>query len=264
MIFLRLTMPETSSVPDSHSTTRFSNRVEDYVRYRPGYPPEVIEVLAKGYGFTSGAVVADIGSGTGLLTRLLLENGNTVYGVEPNLEMREAGEVFLAEYPRFTSLPGTAEATGLPDATVDWVTAGQAFHWFDQRAVKEEFRRILRPDGQVLLIWNIAEDDSTPGIRAYYALCEEFGTDFHKVRQSWRVEGVGDFFAGPHDLHVLPNEQYFGFEGLYGRLRSSSYIPKEGPRVEEMSVQLREIFEEYAENGQFCFPCQTKMYVGRM
>jgi SAM-dependent methyltransferase len=245
-----------------NSTTRFSNRVEEYVRYRPGYPREVIDVLAAEHGFTPSATVADIGSGTGLLTQVFLENGNRVYGIEPNKEMREAGEVFLANYPAFTSLDGTAETTGLPDACVDWITAGQAFHWFDVPRTLAEFRRVLGPGGQVLLIWNIAEDDATPGIAAYYRLCEKYGTDFHKVRQSWRVEGVGDFFQKGHRLHVLPNEQRFDFEGLRGRLLSSSYIPREGPRAEEMLGKLREIFDRYAEDGQFRFPLETKLYVG--
>lgn len=249
---------------DANSTKRFSNRVEDYVRYRPGYPPAVVDVLAAEHGFTPGAVVADIGSGTGLSTRIFLENGNAVYGVEPNAEMRAAGEAFLAEFPRFRSIEGTAEATGLADTGVDWVVAGQAFHWFDRPRAAAEFRRILRPGGQVLLVWNLAEEDATPALGAYYALCHEFGTDFHRVRQSWRVEGIEDFFAGPHETRVLPNEQHFDFEGLWGRLRSSSYIPKEGPPVAPMREKLREIFDRYAEAGRFRFPYQTKMYVGRV
>lgn len=249
---------------DANSTKRFSDRVEDYVRYRPGYPAAVIGVLATEHGFTREAVVADIGSGTGLSTRLFLENGNAVYGVEPNLEMRQAGEGYLAEFPRFTSVDGTAEATTLPEASVDWIVAGQAFHWFDREKTALEFRRILRPGGQVLLIWNLAEEVKTPALRAYYDLCHEFGTDFHKVRQSWRVEGIEGFFAGPHAEHVLANEQSFDFEGICGRLRSSSYIPKEGPQVAPMMEKLRAIFDQYAEHGRFRFPYQTKMHIGRV
>jgi SAM-dependent methyltransferase len=251
---------------DSDSTRRFSNRVEDYVRYRPGYPREVIRLLAAEHGLTPAAAVADIGSGTGLLTRLFLENGNRVYGVEPNAEMRGAGETYLAAFPpeRFASLDGTAEATGLPEASVDWVAAGQAFHWFDHPAARREFARILRPGGQVLLIWNLAEDGASPAIEAFYGLCEEFGQDFAKVRQSWRVEGIGGFFTAGHREYTLDNEQRFDFEGLRGRLLSSSYIPREGPRVPEMLDRLRHIFERYAEGGFFRFPYRTRMYVGTL
>src|SRR5947209_11876909 len=125
------------------STSRFSSRVENYIRYRPGYPQSVVELLAGECGLTPTSVVADVGSGTGILTELFLRNGNTVYGVEPNREMREAGEGLLAGYPNFHSVDGRAEATGLPDASVDFVTAGQAFHWFDAQGARAEFSRIL-------------------------------------------------------------------------------------------------------------------------
>src|SRR6266446_9260655 len=112
----------------SAPTERFSNRVENYIRYRPGYPKEIIELLKAECGLFPQSVVADAGSGTGLLAKLFLENGNLVFGIEPNREMRAAGERLLQAYPRFTSIAGTAEATTLPGQSVDFVTAGQAFH----------------------------------------------------------------------------------------------------------------------------------------
>src|SRR5437773_7925164 len=113
-------------------TRRFSSRVGNYARCRPSYPPEIIEILRQECGLTSDSVIADVASGTGIFTRLLLENGNRVYGVEPNQAMRESGESYLANYRKFTSVPGTAEATTLISASVDLVTAAQAAHWFDR------------------------------------------------------------------------------------------------------------------------------------
>src|SRR5438876_6048912 len=135
-------------------TQRFSNRVENYVRYRPGYPKEVLTLLKAECGLKADSIIADIGSGTGILAELFLASGNRVFGVEPNREMREAGERLLQAYPRFTSIAGTAEATTLPNQSVDFITAGQAFHWFDRAQCLREFERILRPGGWVVLVWN--------------------------------------------------------------------------------------------------------------
>src|SRR5277367_2962064 len=136
------------------SKQRFSSRVADYVRYRPGYPSEALALLKKECGLLSGHAIADVGSGTGFLSELFLKSGNRVYGIEPNKEMREAGEEYLASYDSFASVDASAEATTLEDATIDFVTAGQAFHWFDATAVSREFRRILKPDGWVVVMWN--------------------------------------------------------------------------------------------------------------
>src|SRR5512133_1966571 len=136
------------------SKERFTSRVENYVKYRPGYPAAILDVLKAECGLTPGAFVADVGSGTGLLARVFLDFGCHVFGIEPNAEMRAAGEQLLAEYRLFDSRDGSAEATGLPTASVHFVTAGQAFHWFDPPRAQEEFRRILKPEGWVGLIWN--------------------------------------------------------------------------------------------------------------
>ena len=150
----------------SDSTRRFSSRVDNYVKYRPSYPPEVVELLAAECGLTPGALVADIGAGTGLLAELFLQNGYRVLGVEPNREMRQAGERLLGDYPHFTSIDGTAEVTTLADKSVDIITAGQAFHWFDREKARAEFARILRPGGWVALVWNERRVDATPFLAA--------------------------------------------------------------------------------------------------
>src|SRR4051812_35209407 len=115
----------------SDTVERFSNRVANYVKYRPGYPPEILEIFRDEMNLTGDSVVADIGSGTGISARVFLENGNPVFGVEPNAAMRAAAKEFLKSFPQFESVEGTAEATNLPDRSVDLVIAAQAFHWFD-------------------------------------------------------------------------------------------------------------------------------------
>ena len=133
---------------------RFSNRVADYIRYRPGYPSTCLDLLREECGLQPAHVVADIGSGTGLLSKLFLDNGNRVFGVEPNAEMRSAGEEYLQEYANFSSVNGSAEETTLPSQSIDFITAGQAFHWFEPAKAKREFQRILKPGGWVVVVWN--------------------------------------------------------------------------------------------------------------
>jgi SAM-dependent methyltransferase len=204
------------------SKRRFSDRVAEYARHRPSYPSEVVEALAEISGLTPEWSVADIGSGTGLSCVPFLDNGNAVVGVEPNAEMRRAGEEFLAGYPAFSSVEGSAEATGLADASVDLVVAGQAFHWFDVRAARTECRRILRSPPWVALMWNLRETSSPFG-RAYEDLLERFGTDYEAVRASWtNTEAVKGFFGGPYVDRSLPNAQLMGFEALSGRHRPPS------------------------------------------
>jgi SAM-dependent methyltransferase len=176
------------------STRRFSSRVQDYQRFRPGYPPGVVELLRNECGLSERSVVADIGSGTGIFSRLLLETGAEVIGVEPNLEMRHAGEEFLAAYPRFQSVAGTAEATGLAESSIDLMTAAQAAHWFGLEQARREFRRTLKPAGWVALIWNDRRQE-TEFARKYEALLVEFGTDYLEVRRLDENRNVEPLFG---------------------------------------------------------------------
>ena len=164
------------------STQRFSSRVGNYVRYRPAYPSAVLDLLKNECGLNAASVIADIASGTGIFTRMLLENGNRVFGVEPNADMRKAGEEFLRGYSQFTSVAGTAEATTLADHSVDLVTAAQAAHWFDREQARREFIRICRPGGWTVLLWNERRTGSTPFLRDYEQLLLEYGTDYQEVR----------------------------------------------------------------------------------
>lgn len=259
-------------MPVLDPTQRFSSRVNDYVLYRPGYPAEILELLKSECGLTAESVIADIASGTGIFTRMLLENGNRVFGVEPNDEMRKAGESFLASYRNFTSVAGTAEATTLPDHSVDFVTAAQAAHWFDRERAREEFARILRAGGTpavrgfTVLIWNERKTDTTPFLRAYEKLLLEFGTDYEDVRHERTTDAIGEFFApSPFQLRIFDSKQEFDFDGLRGRLLSSSYSPAAGhPKHEPMLHELRCIFDAYQENGRVAFDYDTRVYYGSL
>jgi SAM-dependent methyltransferase len=251
-------------MPATNSTSRFSDRVENYVRYRPGYPTEALEVLKNDCGLTPAHVVADIAYGTGLWTQLLLENGNRVFGVEPNTEMRAAGERLLARFPAFTSMAGTAEATTLPEESVDFVTAAQAAHWFDRARARREFERILRPGGWLALLWNERLIETTPFLRDYEQLLLTFGTDYEEVRHE--RTGVNEFFDPLRfEQRLFPNIQEFDYSGIEGRLLSSSYVPAPGDaKYEPMLRDLRKIFNAHAVNDRAKFEYQTRVYFGRL
>ena len=211
-------------------TQRFSTRVENYVKYRPSYPGNVVALLAAECGLTPNSVIADLGSGTGLLAQLFLANGNRVHGIEPNAEMREAGARELARFPGFESHDGTAEATTLPDGSIDIVTAAQAFHWFKIEPARSECRRILRPGGWVALVWNSRQLDSTAFLRDYDALLRNWSDDYRAVNHQDNIgnDALAAFFPGGHRRAAFPNQQVFDYEGLKGRLLSSSYAPDIG------------------------------------
>ena len=253
-------------MPASNATSRFSGRVENYIRYRPGYPPEVLKALKTECGLTSGHIIADIASGTGIWTRLLLENGNPVFGVEPNAEMREAGERLLAEFPKFTSIAGTAEATRLADQSVDFVTAAQAAHWFDRARSRREFVRILKPGGWLVLMWNERLTDCTPFLRAYENLLLTFGTDYQDVRHERTTEVVNEFFdPAPFQERAFPMRQEFDYPGLEGRLLSSSYVPgSENPKHAPMLRELRRVFDAHALDDRVICEYKTRLYFGHL
>lgn len=254
-------------MPAPDSTARFSDRVADYVRTRPGYPPAVLEILRAEVGLTPATVIADIGSGTGLSAEMFLKNGNPVVGVEPNADMRAAAESLLAGYPHFRSVAGAAESTTLADASVALVVAGQAFHWFDAPKARGEFRRILRPGGFVVLMWNTRRVDSTPFLRAYEGLLQRFGTDYREVVHTNIDRAALAAFFGPGGFREfkLDNVQVFDQEGVRGRTRSSSFTPPPGhPNFEPMMRELDRIFDLYNDGGRVRFEYDTEVYVGRL
>ena len=253
-------------MPAFNATSRFSDRVENYVRYRPGYPPEALQTLKDECGLTPSHVIAEIASGTGIWTRMLLNNGNRVFGIEPNAEMRNAGERLLASFPNFTSIAGTAEATTLADHSVDFITAAQAAHWFDRSRARREFVRILKSAGWLVLLWNERLTDSTEFLRKYEQLLLTYGTDYTEVRHERTTESVNEFFdPAPYRERAFDMRQEFDYAGVEGRLLSSSYAPGPGhPKHEPMLRELRHIFQACAVNGRIMFEYKTRLYFGHL
>ena len=249
-------------------TARFSDRVENYVRYRPGYPPEVLDLLRDECGLRPSHIVADIASGTGVFTRLLLENGNSVFAVEPNTAMREMGIQQLESLGsnRLVSVAGTAEETTLRSASVDFVTAAQAAHWFDLPRARTEFARVLRPGGWCILIWNERETTTTPFLRDYEQLLLTYGTDYKEVRHERTTAVIHEFFAPAlSEERVFSLCQQFDYEGLAGRLWSSSYAPLEGhPSYGPMMQELHRIFRAHAKDDTVEFEYKTRVFYGHL
>jgi SAM-dependent methyltransferase len=248
------------------SFTRFSSRVENYAKYRPGYPAQVLSILKSECGLTEASIIADVGSGTGILSEMFLRNGNPVFAIEPNTPMRLFAEQGLKEFPNFVSIVGTAEATTLKPGSVDFVTAGQAFHWFDREKAKWEFKRILKPEGWAVLIWNERRIDSSPFLRDYENLLLRYGTDYEKVRHENVASEIAEFYApATFTLETVDNVQHFDFEALRGRTCSASYTPEPGSsNFEPMITELEEIFNARKINGVVDFEYDTRIYYGHL
>jgi ubiquinone/menaquinone biosynthesis C-methylase UbiE len=252
---------------DKNNKERFSNRVDAYVKYRPSYPDEAIAHLYHTIGFSVNSVIADVGAGTGKFTELLLSQGSRVIAVEPNKEMREAAEQKLGTDPRFRAVSGSAEETGLPDQSVDFIVCAQAFHWFDREATRQEFARILKPGGQVVLIWNSRMISGTPFRESYDRLLHTYGIDYAKLNhKNISAVALAAFYAPqPMSEARFINSQSFDFEGLSGRMHSSSYIPTpEHPHYDPMMKELRAIFDQNEQDGLVAFDYETEIYWGQL
>jgi ubiquinone/menaquinone biosynthesis C-methylase UbiE len=243
---------------------RFTDRVANYMRFRPGYPEALISALLTASQNVESKAIADIGAGTGIFTRLLLRRGARVYGVEPNASMRQAAEEYLAGYRSFISVDGDAEHTGLADASVDLVTAAQAFHWFDNEDSRAEFRRILKPGGSLALIWN-KRRLAQPFQQEYDALLRELAPEYGKVNHM----NLGEdeialcFAAGQMQVMQFDNRQQLDFDGLIGRLESSSYCPATGSEAHIRLVEaLSGLFALHAVDGWLAFEYDTLLYQG--
>ena len=238
-----------------------------YVRYRPSYPPQILALLEKECGITEESVIADVGAGTGILTRLFLKNGNAVFAVEPNANMREAADRLLGGNRRYMGVNGRAEFTRLRSESVDLVTAGQAFHWFDAPTARQEFVRILKPGGCVALIWNDRRIDGSPFARAYEEFLELHGADYAEVKhRDGESRAVAGFFKpAVYRTGLFDNFQKLDFDGLLGRLLSCSYIPQKGhPGFPTMLTGLRQLFGEYQANGSVTILYHTRVYHGQL
>lgn len=248
----------------THPTQRFSNRVADYVRYRPDYPLAVVDTLRQHCGWSGPVDIADLGSGTGLSALGFLDAGHHVLGVEPNGEMRQAAETLLRARENFTSIDGRAEATTLADRSVDLVIAAQAFHWFDVSAVATETDRILRPGGYRAVLWNLRRTTGSEFLDGYEALLQRFGTDYAAVSERYAdSQALARYFGERgHDEYRFDHAQHFDFEGLRGRLLSSSYTPaREHPNHLPMLEALQSLFEATAANGKVAFEYDTCLFV---
>ncbi|CAN5416098.1 class I SAM-dependent methyltransferase [soil metagenome] len=252
---------------DSDPKTRFTSRVSDYVKYRPSYPTEVLDVLRQRANLTAGITVADVGCGTGISSRFFITSGCNVIGVEPNAAMRTAAVEFLRGEKKFRAVDGSAEHTTLADESVDLVTAAQAFHWFDQAAFHAECVRILRPGGYLALIWNDRKLHGSPFLGGYEQLLLDLGVDYTAVRHNNISDPDLERFFEPAamDKANIPSEQTFDYEGLLGRLMSSSYAPPPahanyGPIVAE----LKALFDRSSQNGTVSMEYETLVYFGQI
>ncbi|MCU1285804.1 MAG: Methyltransferase [Acidobacteriales bacterium] len=249
----------------SHPTTRFSSRVNDYIQYRPNYPADVLQLLKDECLLANDSVIAEIGSGTGILTQHFLENGNTVFAVEPNNEMRAAAEQEFSGRKNFHSIAATAEGTTLAPHFCDLIVAAQSAHWFNGELARREFIRIGKPSAFTALIWNERSIESSAFLREYEQLLRTFGTDYMEVRAKVSEAVHGIFAAAPFRTKVFPNHQQFDLTSLTGRLLSSSYTPKStDPRHAPMLTELRRLFETHQSNGQVTFEYETRIYYGQL
>ena len=250
----------------NNTVERFSNRVENYVKYRPGYPREIIPFLVGNCGLTKETIVADIGCGTGISSRIFLENGNRVFGIEPNAAMRDAAVRFLVKFPWFIAVNGTADATTLAAASVDIVVAAQAFHWFDPEKTRPEFQRILKPGGYIVLIWNERQLDTTPFLIEYEAFLIKYASDYGNVRhENIDAKELSDFFKKEYGSATFPNIQIFDFDGLRGRMLSASYMPSEtDPIYDQMNEELQVLFAKHNENGKIKVLYDTNIFFSQV
>jgi SAM-dependent methyltransferase len=250
-----------------HSTERFSDRVADYVRYRPTYPAALLDWLRDAQGVTSDWRVADVGAGTGISSKMFLDAGHTITAVEPNAAMREAAVAWLGSNPRFHAVDGRADATTLEDGSVDLISVAQAFHWFDPASTRKEFHRVLRKGGLAAIYWNSRRLTGTPFLVGYEALLQSYGTDYTSVAERYADEPrMREWFgSGWHDTAEFEHRQLLDFDALRGRLMSSSYAPKEDhPNHAPMIEALRKLFDSCQSDGKISFDYDTRVYVGEV
>jgi ubiquinone/menaquinone biosynthesis C-methylase UbiE len=246
-------------------TRRFTGRASFYSTSRPTYPHQILDILKSEIGFDQTKVVADIGSGTGLLSELFLTNGNRVIGVEPNDDMRNSAEKNLSKFPKFLSVRGTAERTSLESASVDLVSVGQALHWFDGEAASKEFSRILKSNAHVCIVYNDRTNEDS-FMKEYDQIVRKYARDRANVPKIDDAYLSGLFRNGKYSRYSLSHEQFLDFEGLLGRMSSASYMP--GPSDEEQFAVLREdvvrVFKTYEKLSKIRMLYDTTVFLGKL
>lgn len=246
------------------SKTRFTDRTEDYVKYRPGYPFAMMDFIKTHLSLSEDKTVADIGAGTGISSELFLREGSSVYAVEPNQAMLEKAKHFLAKYPKFTAVNGSAEATTLPDQCADFIVVVQAFHWLNQELAKKEFQRILKPGGKILIIWNSRILEKIPFMQDYEKFVNDFALDYGRVNHRNVDQIQLKNFFGSYEKRNFPSHQDVNFEELLGRLASTSYLPgRNHPRFPEMESAAKDLFHKHQNSGKVRIDYETELYYSK-
>ncbi len=249
----------------NNHTKRFSGKADDYAKYRPSYPEQIIGFLESKIDFDSSKDIADIGCGTGILSKLFLNNGNLVFAVEPNQEMREKAEKHLSKFINFISVDGTAEETKLANKSVDMITVGQAFHWFDLKKTKKEFKRILRKNGDVVVVWN-ERKNNTPIMKMVNGMLKSLGHEHHEAEKDLMDKNLLSTFFGKEKVAstTFPNFQMLDLAGLKGRMLSISYVPGEGDENKRIMKEVKELFDRYNNGGMVKIEYTTRVYYGKL
>ncbi len=248
------------------SVERFEDRVADFARWRPGYPAGLVDALRERAGLPVRGTVADVGCGTGKLAQNFLDAGYDVIGVEPGGAMRAAARAALGAHRRFRLVDGRAEDTGLPAGSVDAIAVGQAFHWFKARATREEFSRILRPGGLVVLVWNDRDESRCPLLADYERLLRAHAPEYLKVARRGEGEAAVESFFAPQPVRSieLRHAQQLDWEGVVGRVMSASYVPKAGPEHDALLAGLRVAFDRDQRGGQVELAYVARAFCGRL
>lgn len=253
-----------NNIAEYKPTERFTDVVEAYTKFRPGYPGEIVEILIKNYLIGKNCILADVGSGTGIFSKLFVETGFFVYGVEPNEMMRKQSENEFAYSDCFKAIDGTAEETSLDSESIDVIMAAQSFHWFETKKALKEFSRILKPDGHIVIVWNERNSKENSFMDKYEKLLIKYCSDYKETNHKrYTYETMKDLFEDKNiELYMINHFQDLNCEGLTGRVKSCSYCPKSDHKnFKPLMEGLTDLFSSNQSNGVVQFDYNTLMYV---